>query len=751
MASAAELIDPAEARIAALEAEVTKLRRINAVLMNRVERSMDLQGNAFSLFETAITLEGKVQERTRDLEHALDALASTNGELITARDAARDAQRRLADAIESINEGFAIFDAEDRLVLCNQTYLSFWPKLVDRITPGIKFADLARMVGEGTALGAIISPDRWISERLAQHSVADGSHVHALADGRWIQINELRTSEGGIVGVYTDITEVKASDARERAREQAQKSLILQATLDNIRLGVCVYDTDRRLTAWNHPLLVVIGLPDDAIPGIATHAGLVATCTALNGPMEPEQPLGWLPQGAVDVVSQRRHASGRLIEVRRSSLADGGMVMSFEDITERSRREEVRWQANQTLERRVEERTADIAAVNVELQQQIAERQAVEEALREAKTAAEEANLSKTRFLAAASHDLLQPLNAARLFASALSERRLAPTTHILVRQVESALDSVEDLLEALLEISKLDAGAIRPNVIDFGLAETMRSMAAEFQPLADERGLTLTFDDCDAWITSDPRLLRRIVQNFISNALRYTDNGHVAVRCYDEGSVLRIAVEDSGPGIAPAFHREIFTEFRRLDHDTPSRGIGLGLAIVERASRMLGHRLQLVSSPGAGSIFSVLVPRAASRVTHAKVPVQRVRGGLAGRNILVIDNEATILLGMQAILSGWGCTPICVPDRAQAIAAFGQADRPIDAIVADYHLDQGDTGAEAVQAMFAAAARCVPTIIITADRAPELKDRLTAQGFHCLTKPVKPAQLRALLSQLVR
>lgn len=743
-------LDPADARIAALEADVRKLTRINQVLMNRVERSMDLQGNAFSLFETAITLESKVQDRTRDLEHALGALASTNAELITARDAADDAQRRLADAIESINEGFAIFDADDRLVLCNQTYLSFWPKLADRIAPGMTFGEIARMIGtEGTALGAMISPDRWISERLAQHSIAEGSHVHALADGRWIQINELRTSEGGIVGVYTDITEVKASDARERAREQAQKSLILQATLDNIRLGVCVYDADRRLTAWNHALLSTIGLPADAIPQIATHAGLVATCARLNGAMEAEAPLGWLAHGSADVVAQRRHDGGRVIEVRRSALADGGMVMSFEDITERLRQEEAQRQTNETLERRVEERIADIAAVNVELQQQIGERLAVEEALRQAKTAAEQANLSKTRFLAAASHDLLQPLNAARLFVSALSDRRLAPTTHGLVRQVESALDSVEDLLEALLEISKLDAGAITPNIVAFALGDMLRSMEGEFQPLARERGLTLTFVASGEWVSSDPRLLRRILQNFISNALRYTERGGVTVRCIDLGTAARIEVEDSGPGIPAAYHREIFEEFRRLDHDAPARGIGLGLAIVERASRMLGHPLHLRSAPGEGATFSVLVPGAAPQPRDDRRTPAVARGGLAGRTVLVIDNEAAILAGMEAILSGWGCRAICVPNRVWAADAMATAGDRIDAIIADYHLDDGDTGDQAVRSIVGR--RTVPAIIVTADRTPELKDRLTAEGFRWLTKPVKPAQLRALLSQVVR
>lgn len=435
-------------RIAALENENRKLRRINTALMDRVERSTDLQGNAFSLFETAISLEGKVRERTVDLERAFQQLGQSNAALGIAKETADDAQLRLRDAIESINEGFAIFDADDRLVLCNQTYLGIWPKIADRIVPGVSFAQITEMIREdGTTLGAMVAPDRWVSERMAQRMIAGGGHVHALADGRWIQINELRTTEGGIVGVYTDITEVKAADARARARELAEKSAILQATLDTIPQGVCVYDAERRLVAWNDPLLSVIGLPVTGIAMVTTHAGLVASCTRLNGPMQADDPLGWLEAHAPEAVSLRFHDSGKIVEVRRAPMPGGGMVMSFDDITVSLAAAETLKEANETLERRVEERTSDIAAVNTQLHQEITERLSVEAALRDAKTAAEQANISKTRFLAAASHDLLQPLNAARLFVAALSDRRLALPTRALVRQTGSALDSVEDLL----------------------------------------------------------------------------------------------------------------------------------------------------------------------------------------------------------------------------------------------------------------------------------------------------------------
>jgi signal transduction histidine kinase/PAS domain-containing protein len=729
-----------EDRIASLEAENAKLRKINAALMDRVERSTDLQGNAFSLFETAISLEGKVRERTLDLEQALDALAGSNAALGTARDKADEAQRRLRDAIESINEGFAIFDADDRLVLCNQTYLGLWPNIAHRIKPGITFDELARAIGDdGTTLGALVAPDRWVSERVAQHRVAEGGHVHALADGRWIQINELRTSEGGIVGVYTDITQVKADDARERTREMAEKTAILQATLDNIRLGVCVYDAERRLIAWNGPLLSTIGLPDDGLPLVTTHDALVKTCVQLNGAMERNRPLDWLPPGSPDVVAQRRHKSGRTVEVRRSSMADGGMVMSFEDITGRLAAAEALRETNETLEARVEERTSL-------LQNEVRERLSAEEAMREAKTAAEQANISKTRFLAAASHDLLQPLNAARLFVAALGDRRLALPTRALVRQTGSALDSVEDLLEALLEISRLDAGAIVAEPVDFALDELLDSMKAEFAAVARERGLAFAVQPSGQWVRSDPRLLRRILQNLIANALRYTEAGEVIVSSALHGDALTIAVKDTGIGIAPEDHARVFEEFQRVGESGGDRGIGLGLAIVQRAGRMLDHPIRLESTPGRGSTFSVTVPLGVPSVGRPVGSEPAERGGLSGKSVLVIDNDVAILDGMTAILSGWGCS-IATSTGMPVLSD----NAPPDVIVADYHLDDGLTGDAVVAGIRAVYRADVPAIIITADRTPELRDALSGQGLHVLTKPVKPAQLRALLTRLAR
>lgn len=709
-------------RLASLERENLKLRRINDALMNRVERSTDLQGNAFSLFERAIALEEKVRARTADLEFALGELAAGNAATRQAKEAAEHAERRLSDAIESINEGFALFDADDRLVLCNQTYLSFWPRVADRIVPGVKFSDIVRMIREdGTTIGSLLTPDRWMSERINRHRVADSSHVQALADGRYIQINELRTTDGGIVGVYTDITDVKVEDARDRARELAQRASELQATLDAIPEGVCLFDESRRPLAWNGALVTMLALNGESLAEFSVHGELVAAARVVA----PDIDLGWRDPTAGPASAEGVLADGRMVEIRRGPLPGGGMILSLADITERRQVAEALRQANDELERRVIERTV---------------------AMEEAKTAAEQANSSKTRFLAAASHDLLQPLNAARLFVSALEERALQGDVRTLVSQTGSALNSVEELLESLLEISKLDAGGTRPEISRVRLADLFRALGTEAAPIAAERGVRLEVADTPLAVRSDSRLLRRIIQNLLSNALRYTDEGGVYLTAERRGDEVWIEVRDTGHGIDPRHHAAIFEEFRRFDASN-SHGMGLGLAIVQRAALVLGHCVSVDSEPGSGSRFTIRAPFAESREIPAPAPA-RSRRAIRARRVLVIDNEPTILDGMRALLGGWGCEVDVALSGTEALKRLAESTTAPDVLIADYHL--GDEFGDAVVTRLRETLGAeIPAMIITADRSPELREALEAAGLHQLNKPIRPAQLRALLSRL--
>lgn len=742
--------DLRDAEIAALQARITKLEKINAALMDRVERSSDLAGNAFSMFETAISLEAKVRERTGALEDALARLAQANADLAAAHATADAAQVRLRDAIDSINEGFVQFDADDRLILFNDAYLSFWPELAAQLQEGMSFDEIARMVvAFERPVGSLAAPDRWVSERLARHGIADGGHVQALADGRWIQINELRTSEGGIVGIYTDITEVKTEDARERARELAERNLLLQSTLDNLSEGVCMFGTDERLSAWNDALERMLHLPDGWSQSMPDHQTFVGWCrTTLE--LQDDGCLDWTGGAAEGSrVNRLCPAGDRHFEVRSTATVRGGQVISFTDVTAMMQAQAVLRTTAETLERNVLERTVELRTVNARLEAEVSERRQIEAQLLEAKTAAEKANLSKTSFLAAASHDLLQPLNAARLFVAALGDRRLALPTRALVNQTSTALDSVEDLLESLLEISRLDAGAIQPDIADFRLDQLLDTLMLEFRPMAKGAGLSLSVESAAHWVRSDIRLLRRILQNFISNAIRYTAQGSVTIRSEVDGDAVRISVIDTGSGIAADKQALAFEEFRRLDTRQP--GKGLGLAIVRRASDMLGHEITVRSAPGEGSCFAVTVPQGTARVESPATT------GPSGRDrsmqdvaVLVIDNERSIQTGMATLLGGWGCAVRTAASLTEALRHYAP-DAPPDVILVDYHLSEHETGDRTVAALRDHFGGAIPAVMISADRSVELKARMDALGIPLLGKPVKPAQLRALLRTMIR
>lgn len=740
-----DLPTPEQERIALLERENWKLKRINKALMDRVERSMDYHGSAFSLFQTAIVLESRVRERTQQVEETLRELEASNSELAHAKETAETAQTRLAEAIESVNEGFALFDADDRLVLCNQTYLSLWPAIADLIRPGISFGEIAQMaVSRGSVVPETAGPDRWVRERVAQHAGADGTHVHALADGRWIQINERRTRDGGIVGIYTDITDVKERDARDGQER-------IRLITDAMPALIAYVDADETYRFVNRRYGEVFRRPRHEIVGSTMRDLLGAEEYGRRRPHIGTVMAGQETQFDLefDTRSGKRYSQATYVP----HFAPDGAVLGFfsliQDVTERRRAAEDLREANEGLERRVAERTAA-------LKQEITERQQIEEKLREAKTAAEQANLSKTKFLAAASHDLLQPLNAARLFVSALTEGEHETGTRMLVEKTDAALLSVEDLLEALLDISKLDAGVVQPQLDDFPLAMLLTSMQAEYAPVAKERGLDLQVLPCRAIVHTDMRLLRRILQNFVSNALRYTRTGRVLVGCRRVADGVRIEVLDTGPGIPADKLEAVFEEFRRLEGADRSagrdRGMGLGLAIVQRAGRMLNTPIGLRSRVGKGSAFTVTVPLG-SKKRPAMPSVMRSTtptSPLTGARILVIDNEQAILDGMGALLRGWGCQVQVAPCADSAMEALPALGGWPDVIIADYHLENGAIGVDAIARIIQARGHDIPAMVITANRTADIHERVQRDGYALLTKPVKPAQLRALVTQLI-
>ena len=285
-----------------------------------------------------------------------------------------------------------------------------------------------------------------------------------------------------------------------------------------------------------------------------------------------------------------------VIEVRSNRMPGGGLVITFSDVTPSFEAAEALERANATLEKRVRDRTEELTRLNSELAQ--------------AKSTAEDANISKTRFLAAASHDILQPLNAARLYVTSLVERQSGGEDSRLVENIDNSLEAIEEILGALLDISRLDAGAMTTSITSFKMADLMRSLEIEFAPIARAKGLELTFVPCSLPVESDRSLLRRLLQNFISNAIKYTPRGRVLVGCRRHGQSLQIGVYDTGVGIPVMKRGEIFKEFHRLEQGARiARGLGLGLSIVERLARVLNHGIAIDANASGGSVFSVTVP----------------------------------------------------------------------------------------------------------------------------------------------
>ncbi|MBD9456391.1 hybrid sensor histidine kinase/response regulator [Pseudomonas sp. PDM05] len=407
---------------------------------------------------------------------------------------------------------------------------------------------------------------------------------------------------------------------------------------------------------------------------------------------------------------------------------------------------------NDELEQRVAARTDELLEANHNLQQQIAQREQIEQDLRDARDAAQAANRSKDKYLAAASHDLLQPLNAARLLIATLRERQLPDVERVLVERTHQALEGAEDLLTDLLDISRLDQAAVKPDVALYRLDEVFAPLVSEFQSVAQAAGLNLRVHTGHYAVRTDLRLLTRILRNFLSNACRYTDDGCILLGARRRGDCLRLEVWDTGRGIAADRLEAIFLEFNQLDvgRAADRKGVGLGLAIVERIAEILGYPIAVRSWPGRGSMFSIEVPLSAEMpLAISQLPVQPTTGNpLPGRRLLVIDNETSILESMSALLEQWGCEVLTATDQAGAMAAL--QGRAPELILADYHLDHGVVGCEVVKQLREHFACKIPAVIITADRTDQCRRALRRLEAPLLNKPVKPGKLRAVLSQLL-
>jgi len=542
---------------------------------------------------------------------------------------------------------------------------------------------------------------------------------------------------------------IAAEDVAELLDETSQElrfsRQLLQATMENVSQGIAVADPEARIVAWNRRYIEMFDYSDGMVYVGRPVADLIRWNAGRGefGDSDPEEQvskrLAHMRAGHAYVI-QRTRRNGRVYAISGRPMPDGGYVTTYTDVTEYKQTEQALIEAKLTLEQRVAERTRELETAL--------------EAQRVAKRLAEEANSTKTRFVAAASHDLLQPLNAARLFASALEERSEDATVKTLAAHIDSSMRAAEEVLDDMLDIARLESGTMRTEIVDFALADVFEGLERQFAQVAQRRGLRLRVTRPACRVRSDRVLLRRVLQNLMSNALRYTQRGGVLVGCRRRGASVEIEVWDTGPGIAEQHQQAIFDEFQRLDRTSPwgEQGLGLGLSICDRIARLLGLQLGLRSTPGRGAVFRVRVPVGAAApaqpVATTPEPAAAAPSSLVGVTVLCVDNEPEILSGMSALMTRWGVQVITATDAATA-RRLAERDSPA-VVLGDYRLADGDDdGLELLVELCRSGGSPPAGALVTADHSAALAERARQHGFTLLRKPVKPAALRALLGAL--
>ncbi|EKT4088718.1 PAS-domain containing protein [Stenotrophomonas maltophilia] len=525
-------------------------------------------------------------------------------------------------------------------------------------------------------------------------------------------------------------------DAVTRAVGEATQALrfnqrLLEAALENMSQGISVVDAQLQLVAWNSRYAALFKFPPELLqvgqPVVNLTAWALAELKIGDGPGDSrdkalQRRAAHMRRGTPHL-SERIFPDNTIVEIRGNPMPGGGYVATFTDVTAFRRAEEALKRSNETLERRVQDRTARLE-------------QAVHEA--------ERANVAKTRFLTAVGHDLIQPLHAAQLLTDAMSQHIESEFLDSFLRQIRGALDSTDDLLSGLLDISRLEAGGLVADPRPFALSTVLDPLAQEFAVLAAARGLQFRHVRSQAWVHSDPLLLRRVLQNFLANAIRYTRHGGVLLGVRRQGQALLIGVHDTGPGIAPEQQAVVFEEFHRVDRSN-GQGLGLGLTIAHRIADLLHAPLHLRSVPEHGSAFSISVQRAAPPATPRSSPPAAGSSALKGVRVLVVDNDPDALEAMRQLLLSWGCDVI----------AAGQADdigpsaHEAALWLFDYHLDDGDTGV-ALWKRLVGMHGPRPTVILSADAGSDTREAVRGAGLSLLNKPFKPLALRWAINHLL-
>ncbi|MDU8925864.1 PAS-domain containing protein [Alisedimentitalea sp. MJ-SS2] len=716
--------------------QIEKLIKINSALMRRVEQSTDDSGAAYAQFQRAALLEEEVRTRTRDLERALDLLNVANASLAEANRATEQARSNLANAIEAVQEGFALFDSEESLVMCNSRFGLHMPDVQPALRPGLRFADYVDLVSSSRflALPENTTAANWAARRLERHKDAHVIFNIRMIWDRWVQISEHRTPDGGTVILQTDVTDIMRLERQERERMRDDQARLIRATLEHLDQGVCIFDNQARLAGWNQNVGEMLSIPARQFAMGKRFFTLFkgfSDDAAYSSGITDEAIRDWITSTAdrPPITFEIRQGDHKTLDVHAREMPDKGFVISFADVTAERTAVRAIQHANEQLEARVTERTLELA---------------------DALSEAERANASKSRFVAAASHDLLQPLSAAKLYLASITPDLDADQNASIADKARRALGSVETILEALLDISNLDAGkaAVHPAPVPLDLI--LGQLRDELTPTARAKGLDLRILPTSAYVNSDATYLRRILQNLIVNAIRYTETGKVLVGTRRHGRSFRVEIWDTGPGIAADQQELVFREFQRLGNAaSAAEGLGLGLAIVERACALLGHPLTLRSEPGRGTGFLIDLPRAAPMgvFSHRSAADPTLSGTvLDDRIVLLVENDDELRQALTSALETWNLCVLPAADRTQALEIIDADGITPDAVIADYQLDDGDTGTDLLNDI-STRLGTIPSCIVTATRDPEITALCKSREWPLIHKPVAPEVLRNFLT----
>lgn len=511
------------------------------------------------------------------------------------------------------------------------------------------------------------------------------------------------TSSRKLAGMLNYALRLNFENAALR-QESEEKSLLLETTLENMAQGICMSDQDDRLRMWNEHFIHLLG---------SAGAEVVANAELSDLLKRADPPIQIRSESSSDY----RLQNGQVFEIRQTPLVQGGRVVTFTDISDRIKREK---------------------------------------ALQKARKEAEQANAAKTRFLAAASHDLRQPIHALGLFFAELSDRVYSPETALVIGQVEDSIASINSMLNALLDVSKLDAGVVKPSIESFALTTLFERLQGEFQAIAAENHNELRIRSTFATVHTDPSMLERMLRNLIGNALRYTQHGKILVAARPYGRNLIIQVWDTGSGIPHDQLDDIFIEFHQLQNPARDRrqGLGLGLAIVKRLAQLLNHGLKVTSNLGRGSCFSITLPLAlvAPKSLSGVLTEQSIQlnDSLMGRQVLVLEDDSAVLEGMQGLLTRWGCRVMTAGSYEEAQRKLNESKQKLELLIVDYRLPGSISGIEIARQLQKRLSNPLAVIIITGDTEPERLREADASGYPLLYKPVQPAKLRSTLHYLL-